>query len=237
MTAAARTLLGVLSLLRVSNLPTIWTNVLGALLLSGAVLDAALLVPLALSLSAFYVGGMALNDLWDLEWDRAHRPERPLPSGQVSVEAARILVAGLFGAAFALLLAAPQRAGLAAGVVLLAAIVVYDRLHKRTALAVLAMAACRFLAYVVVAAAATGGVAGPVWLAAGVQAVWVLALSVVARSHARRGGGPELVPWLIAGIALLDGLLLALLVAPAWLLAGLGDLLLTRLAQQLVPGD
>jgi len=236
-TAAARAVVGVLALLRVSNLPTIWTNVLGGLLLSGATLEAGLFVPLAASLSCFYVGGMALNDLWDVGWDRAHRPERPLPSGVVSIDTARGLVVALFVAAFALLLAAPQRAGLLAGAVLLAAIVVYDRLHKRTALSVLAMAACRLLAYVVVAAAATGTVAGAVWLAASLQAIWVLALSVVARSHARRGGGPNLVPWLIAGISLLDGLLLALLVAPVWLLAGLGGMLLTRLAQQLVPGD
>ena len=31
-----------------------------------------------------YAAGMALNDLFDLEIDRAERPARPLPSGRVS---------------------------------------------------------------------------------------------------------------------------------------------------------
>ena len=234
MTAASR--YRVIALLRVSNLPTIWTNVLGGMLLSGAALDAGLYGLLALSLSCFYVGGMALNDLWDQAWDREHRPERPLPSGAVSVDAARGLVLGLFTAAFALLLSAPHRAGLLAGAVLLAAIVLYDRIHKWTALAVVAMAACRFLAFVVVAAAATGRVAGLVLLAAAVQAAWVLVVSVVARAQARRGPG-DLVPWLIATISLVDGLVLALLVAPAWLLAGVAGFLLTRFAQRFVPGN
>ena len=32
----------------------------------------------------FYLGGMYLNDAFDAEIDAAERPERPIPSGQVS---------------------------------------------------------------------------------------------------------------------------------------------------------
>ena len=34
---------------------------------------------------------MVLNDVFDLEIDRRERPERPLPSGRVSLRAARLL--------------------------------------------------------------------------------------------------------------------------------------------------
>ena len=50
---------------RVSNLPTVWTNVVAGAVLSGAAPRAATLVALAAALSAFYVGGMYLNDGFD----------------------------------------------------------------------------------------------------------------------------------------------------------------------------
>ena len=69
---------------RISNLPTVWTNVLvGALLAGGSLADPRLPL-LMLALSLFYVGGMFLNDAFDREFDALHRPERPIPSGQVS---------------------------------------------------------------------------------------------------------------------------------------------------------
>ena len=61
-----------LELCRASNLPTVWTNTLAAVLLarrgepfSAGALGAALAVGAALSL--FYLGGMALNDVLDVE--------------------------------------------------------------------------------------------------------------------------------------------------------------------------
>ena len=56
---------------RVSNLPTVWTNVLAGGILAGA--DPAhplVLVPL-LAASLLYVGGMYLNDAFDAEIDAA----------------------------------------------------------------------------------------------------------------------------------------------------------------------
>ena len=70
---------------RVSNLPTVWTNVLAGVALSGARAPAGTAVLLALALSLFYVGGMFLNDAFDREVDTRERPERPIPSGTVFV--------------------------------------------------------------------------------------------------------------------------------------------------------
>lgn len=69
---------------RVSNLPTVWTNMLaGVVLAGGGVLEVQSL-GLLLALSLFYVGGMYLNDAFDAEIDARERPERPIPSGRVS---------------------------------------------------------------------------------------------------------------------------------------------------------
>ena len=43
----------------------------------------------ALSVAGFMAGWNTLNDVNDLEADRINRPDRPIPSGQVSLEAAR----------------------------------------------------------------------------------------------------------------------------------------------------
>ncbi len=35
--------------------------------------------------SALYLGGMFLNDAFDVDYDRQQRPERPIPSGAMTV--------------------------------------------------------------------------------------------------------------------------------------------------------
>lgn len=233
------TLAAYLALCRVGNLPTVWSNVLTAMVLATGGVSPGPLAVLALALSCFYVAGMALNDLCDLEHDRQRRPERPLPSGRVSVRAARALTVTLFAAGFSLLALAPDARGLAGGLVLLLAIVAYDLKHKGNPLSVLIMAACRALVYVVVGLALIGELPPELWLAAAAQAVYVLSISVVARYENGRATPFRwpVIPAMLAGICLVDGLLLAVLVAPVWLAAGLAGALLTALAQRAGRGD
>src|SRR3954466_5310656 len=69
---------------RVSNLPTVWSNCLAGWLLSrGGAPDELFL--LCAGTSLLYVGGMFLNDVFDIEFDRQHRSERPIPSGAASL--------------------------------------------------------------------------------------------------------------------------------------------------------
>ena len=78
-----------LEVLRISNLPTVWTNVL-----VGAVLSIAVARPSNPSLvavliaiiagSCLYLAGMVFNDVADVDEDRAQRPERPIPRGERS---------------------------------------------------------------------------------------------------------------------------------------------------------
>jgi 4-hydroxybenzoate polyprenyltransferase len=238
----------VLALCRVSNLPTVWMNVLTAALLCGWPLagpqGAAPVLLMMVTLSCFYCGGMALNDLCDRTHDALHQPFRPIPAGRIGVGQAWSTTCLLFGLGLAALLALPAPAGFGAGfaaaLALLAVICAYDYLHKAHASSVLLMACARLLVYVVTAAALTGTVAPQVWLAALIQAGYVLALTAVARAEHRAPGGRygwPVVPWLIALMPLVDGLLAAWWAGLPWLAAGVLATVLTRLGQRRVRGD
>ena len=75
-----------LALARVSNAPTVVSNVLAGVALASVVAPVTVsgTFLLAVALVLYYTAGMYLNDLFDLELDRRERPERPLPSGRVS---------------------------------------------------------------------------------------------------------------------------------------------------------
>jgi 4-hydroxybenzoate polyprenyltransferase len=230
-----------LDLMRVSNLPTVWTNVLAALVLSRAFSPAPFLL-LGVALSFFYTGGMCLNDLLDLDEDRRRRPDRPLPSGRVPLAGAWLLAGGLLGSGFCLLLPLALRPGrsaaIAAGLLLLAAIVLYDALHRRHPATILLMAACRGLVFLTVALAGAGAIPAQVALAAALQSAWVLLVAAFARrekEHDRRPPVP--VPSLLAATSTLDGLLMAAWIHPAWLLAGLAGTALTLVLQKWIRGD
>ena len=228
-----------LELCRISNLPTVWTNVLAACILAeGSFVWSSYLI-LSLSFSCFYAAGMCLNDLWDAEADRKDRPARPIPSGRVSPRGAAILTALLFASALALLSLAPYGRALPAGVLLMTVIIAYDRFHKRHPLSVLLMAASRLLVFIIVPLALTGTVGTVPAAAGGVQFVYVLIISLTARhEHNRRAPySIPVVPLMISFISLLDGAVLAVAAAPGWLGAGVAGMVMTMAGQRFVRGD
>ncbi|MBI5656794.1 MAG: UbiA family prenyltransferase [Geobacter sp.] len=240
MTVAFRiTIKGYLDLCRVTNLPSVWTNVLCALLLAtGRFSWQGYLFP-AFALSCYYLAGICLNDLCDAAYDRVNRPSRPIPSGTVTPRGALLLTLALFTAGTLPFLAAPHVEGLLAAILLMAVIVWYDFRHKRNPLSVLLMALCRLLVFAVTALAATGRLSALPALAGALQFAYVVCISLVARhENARAASFPfPVIPLMLAGIPLLDGVLLALLVSPAWLLAGLCGSILMLIGQRFVRGD
>lgn len=141
---------------RVSNLPTVWSNVLAGSVLAAslgaktiALADTAWLM---LAISAFYCGGMFLNDAFDSAIDARERPNRPIPAGQIS---ARMV----FGLGFLLealgiaLLFTYGMATMLLGVALAGVILLYNVWHKGNVLSPLIMGVCRALVYFVAAAA------------------------------------------------------------------------------------
>jgi len=140
---------------RVSNLPTVATNVLAACVLSGAPFSWAVYGGLSAAMALAYVGGMYLNDAFDRDFDARVRPERPIPSGEVT--ARQVLVLGFAmlglsvwcvgvvvwrGAGGALLPAISSMLALSG------TIVFYDLYHKQNPLSPVVMGACRVLVYV-----------------------------------------------------------------------------------------
>lgn len=168
---------------RVSNLPTVWTNVLAGATLAGARAPAGTIVATCAIVSAFYIGGMFLNDAFDRAIDARDRPTRPIPSGQIT--ATRVFAIGfglLVAGVVALALGFGARAGLA-GVALAATIVVYDAWHKGNPLSPLIMGACRALVYVVAAVALAGDL--PRATVFGALALWsyLIALTYIAKQE------------------------------------------------------
>ena len=143
-----------LKLGRISNLPTVWTNTLVGLVLAGGAIGDVRVPWLLLALSLCYIAGMFLNDAFDREFDARHRPERPIPSGEVNATT-------VFGAGFGMLavgvaLLAWIGYGFSegtgwrpavAGVALAATIVFYDWRHKNNPLSPVVMGLCRMLVY------------------------------------------------------------------------------------------
>lgn len=225
---------GWLVLSRLSNLPTIWTNVFAGAVLAGAAVDATV-AGAAAAVSLFYVGGMVLNDVCDAAHDRAHRSRRPIPAGVVTRSAAAggavlLMLAGLI-VVYAI---APSGAALAWSLGLVAAITYYNVWHKRDPAAPLVMGICRGLVYAVAASIATGGVPSAVWPAAIVLTLYVAGFTVGARYV------PAVRPWVslcIAGISFVDAGVLIVAGAPAMAAVAAAGMPLTLLWQRWVPGD
>ena len=224
-----------LLLSRVSNLPTISTNVLAGTVAGSAALDGGWspYLQVALACSLFYTGGMFLNDAFDERYDRQSRPERPLPAGDVT-RSEVFTIGGVLLAVGWLLLSRWANAALF-GLGLMAAIVYYDYRHKGSRVAPVVMGLCRGLVYCA-AAAAAGGVTAAAIVGAVVMTVYVGGLTVVARiagANAR-----WLVPVLIAGISIVDAIFIAAVSSSAILaLAAASGFALTLFLQRFVPGD
>jgi hypothetical protein len=147
--------------------------------------DAYLLGMLVASSILLYAAGVVLNDVYDAAADRKQRPERPIPSGRVSLKAAQWLgwELLLLGAALPWTIALPlgqYRAALVAAA-LAACIVFYDVILKRTPLGPVAMGACRVLNVLLGMSVLAGPWRAEHWLVAGGIGVYVTGLTWFAR--------------------------------------------------------
>jgi len=186
MTAAIALQLG-----RVSNLPTIWSNVLAGTVLAGGQpwRSATLLVMLAVSL--LYVGGMYLNDAFDRDIDARERPSRPIPAGLVAANTVfaagfGMLLAGITIAMLAAVISGPDAVWrpVLASVALAGAIVFYDWNHKDNALSPFFMGLCRVLAYLTAGYAAAAAPAAALFAAALISLCYLIGLTYIAKQEA-----------------------------------------------------
>ena len=288
MTAPSR-LRPYLGLGRVSNLPTVWTNVLAGVVLAGGRPGPFTWLALLTAASLFYLGGMFLNDAFDREVDARERPERPIPAGLIG--AGEVFAVGfglLAGGWLAVAVAAGARspASLAA-LGLTGAVVLYDAWHKGNPLSPVLMGLCRVLVYVTAALAVAPPLHAPVVWGSATLLAYLIGLTYVAKQEnlaevrnlwplgflgapflyglpALDAGGVGTVAWLaltgavgralvllrsqkprripravvtlIAGISLLDAVLLARAGAPGIALAAMAAFPVTMALQRYVSG-
>jgi lipid-A-disaccharide synthase-like uncharacterized protein len=170
---------------RVSNLPTVWSNCLAGWLLGGGGNGWMFLV-VCLGATCLYLGGMFLNDAFDVEFDSQYRKERPIPSGQITLDEVWRWGFGWLGAGTVILILIGKTTG-ALALTLLVCIIVYDATHKLIGFSPVLMAACRFFLYLVAASAAANGVAGLAIWSAFAMGTYIVGLSFLARQESMRG--------------------------------------------------
>ncbi len=179
-----------MSLGRVSNLPTVWTNVLAGVVLAGGSVFDHRLPPLLLALSLCYVAGMYLNDAFDRRFDAQHRPERPIPSGQVTATMVFVLGFVMLAAGIGALAWVgygfangtewrPVVAGLALG----STIVLYDWYHKSNPFSPVVMGLCRMLVYVTAAYAVVASPPARVLVGAALLLSYLVGLTYIAKQE------------------------------------------------------
>ncbi len=185
MTLRARQLRTLLVLGRVSNLPTVWSNCLAAWLLNGGMITPQFFL-LCAGATLLYTGGMFLNDAFDVEFDRRHRKERPIPAGQIAERDVWWIGGELLFFGWSLLFLLGSTVAMLA-LLLVAAIILYDAVHKRTELGPFLMGACRFLLYLVAGAATLRNVSQPVIWHGLALAAYIIGLSLLARNENQPG--------------------------------------------------
>ena len=189
-------------LVRLPNVFTVLADVAAAfLLVAGGPMPWPRFVAVLIAGVALYWMGMILNDVHDVEIDRRERPHRPLPSGRVSVGAAKAAAWGLSLVAFAAAFVAGMApatdlvpAGTMLPVVVTLGLVVAIRLYnsdaKASAFGPPLMGACRFGSFLLGASphyASFGDVPPVVWTFALAMGLYITGLTSVGRREAVGG--------------------------------------------------
>ena len=163
--------------------------------------------------SLVYLSGMVLNDYFDRHQDAAERPFRPIPSGRTSAAAAwrlgwAMLVLGTAAGWLAMLASGDPRPAVVA-TLLAAAVLGYDAVLKKTVLGPLVMGACRTL-NVLLGMSLSDRSWKPVhWVVAGGVGLYIVGVTIFARTEARASSRPRLVLGLVvllSGVAVLSWL-------------------------------
>jgi 4-hydroxybenzoate polyprenyltransferase len=199
-------------LLRLPNVFTAVADVMMGYLVAhrGEVQSVENLGLLAVISALLYLSGMVLNDVFDAEVDARDRPDRPIPSGRVSLKAATVVGWGMLTAGLILAWILSYTANYwPPGVVatlLAACILLYDGALKRTRLAPLVMGECRmFNVLLGMSLMIVAWGKAEIFIAVGIG-VYIMGVTIFARTDARTSSRKRLTAGLIvliSGIALL----------------------------------
>jgi 4-hydroxybenzoate polyprenyltransferase len=187
------------ALVRLPNLFTAPPDVvLGAALASVAVdsVSTVGVAGLALASVLLYAAGTTLNDYADAEEDARERPERPIPSGDISRRVALFVGVVLLTTGVEVAIVAGGAAGGATAGALALAVLLYDGVFKGSAVGFLFMGASRGLNVLLgVAAAGVAPTELPAWILAipALVGIYIAAVTYMAEGETGADGrGPVL---------------------------------------------
>jgi len=223
---------------RVSNLPTVWTNVIAGATIANTAATVADIATVGLAMTAFYVGGMYLNDFFDREIDARERPGRPIHAGDIGAATVSAIGFALLAAGVAFL--APFGPFTALWALALAvAIVLYDAWHQGNRFAPVIMGLCRALVYLGTGAAVSGNVLPALIIGATALAAHVIGLTYAAKQENLNQVGGLWPLAVLAGPLLLalSGVSTGRLVVVASLLLCLADIAAVRLLARRATAD
>ncbi|MGL5079288.1 MAG: UbiA-like protein EboC [Waterburya sp.] len=187
-----QSVLGYLQLMRPANIITAWADILlgyaAASSVTGGInnLDIIALTTLILATTGLYGGGVVFNDICDAALDAVERPERPIPSGRVSLTGAitlgtALLLVGIIAAAMVSNLSA-----ILASIVAVTALL-YDKYGKHhTFFGPLNMGACRS-ANLLLGVSAIPEAVSDRWYLAVIPVVYIAAITAISRGEVRGG--------------------------------------------------
>ena len=190
----------IFTLSRVSNLPTVWTNCLAAWTINQSLekivgqtpewhqhssFDWGVFGWLLLGASFVYAGGCILNDAFDQIFDQTYNPDRPIPSGQI--KSSTVWIVGImFLLIGGLLLLGLSSCSLPLVFCLIAAVLLYDWLHKKWIGSVWIMGSCRTFLWLVAASAGGQQISIPVWVGSLCVGGYVVGISLFARNESKK---------------------------------------------------
>ena len=180
-------------LTRPANIVTAVADILAGFAVSGAAM--ALFSPeigipvlswtlfwLCLATIGLYGGGVAFNDVFDADLDRVERPERPIPSGKVSVTNAAIMASSLLLLG---VLTAWQVSALSGTIALIVAVLslLYNSWGKhQLILGPINMGLCRS-GNLLLGVSAVPAMVGEVWYLGFIPLVYIAAITMVSRGE------------------------------------------------------
>ena len=230
-----------LQLLRPANIVTAWADIIAGLAASGLVVllaseptgqALATLAWLLVATTGLYGGGVVLNDVFDAALDTQERPERPIPSGRASREAAALLGSLLLIIG---ILASTQVSWLSAtlaGAIAVAALV-YDAVGKHhPILGPLNMGLCRG-GNLLLGVSAVPAMVERYWFLALIPIVYIAAVTTISRGEVHGGNKRAGIITLVLLSSVIAGLLGLKLLTNYQLLAALP--LITLLAGLVLP--
>ena len=175
---------------RVSNLPTVWTNVIAGVALAGGSTGDRRIIPLILALSLFYTAGMFLNDAFDWKIDSEERKDRPIPRNEVTAKTVYTMGGFMIGIGLLILVGIGYLTPtgtkfwpVLAGLILCGMIVLYDWHHKNNPLSPLIMGGCRMMVYITAALAVSVHPSREVLWGGLVLLCWIIGLTYIAKQE------------------------------------------------------